>query len=146
MTKAKWSNCAALAAFAALAVACSGIQQGIQAGKDGMNLALIGQAYKSYCDTNKKGPANVDDLLKATTDQSQKDAIQLIKDGHFEAVFGVNVNDAGAGGSNAMLAWTKTPTNNTRVVLMADTTSVKTLQEADFQKQQKAKSGTGGGK
>jgi hypothetical protein len=144
MTKAKWSSCAALAAFAALAVACSGIQQGIQAGKDAVNLQLIGQTYKSYCTTNKKGPANADDLMKSANTQQDKDAVQLIKDGHFDAVWNVNVNEPTAGGSGAVLVWTKTPTNNVRVALMADTTTVNTYQEADFQKQPKAKPGTGG--
>jgi hypothetical protein len=144
MKKARLVFCAvALAAFAWLAVSCAAMNAGIQAGKDAANLVTIGQVWTNYCNTNKKGPANADDLMKSATSQSEKDAVQQIKDGHFQAQWNVNINDASAGGSGSMLVWTSAANNGVYVALMADGHTTATLQEAEFKNKPKAKPSTG---
>ena len=133
----------AMLAFVLLSLACSGISQGIQAGKDAMNLQLIGQAYKSYCSSNNKGPANADELMKSANTQQEKDAVQAVKDGTYEVVWNVNLSDGSSGGSGAVLANAKTAINGVRVALMADGSTVTTFPEADFLAKPKA---TPGGK
>ncbi len=114
-------------------------QQGVQAGKDAIALQQIGTAYRKYCQTNKKGPANVDDLLKSATTQDEKDAVNQIKDGKYTAVWGLDVTDPKVGTNNIILVYTATATNGIRVVLMADCKTVTSLSEADFQSKSKNK-------
>jgi len=82
--------------------------------------------------------------VRGAANQSEKDAIQQIKDGHFEAQFNVDVTKPDAGGSGAMLVWTKNANNGVYVVLMADGHTTATLQEAEFKNKPKAKPTTGG--
>lgn len=139
MHKVNGVICAATAiAFALLAVACSGVQQGIQAGKDAIALQQIGTVYRSYCQTNKKGPASVDDLLKSATTQDEKDAVNQIGS-KFTAVWNLDVTDPKVGTNNTILVYTSASNTGIRVVLMADCTTVTSLSEADFQTKLKTK-------
>jgi hypothetical protein len=139
MRKAKLMICAvSLIAFVGLSVACGAFKAGMQAGKDAVSLQQIGTVYKNYCTTNKKGPADADELMKSATTQSEKDAVQEIKNGNLTAIWGVDVTDPKAGGNSSILAYTTNANNGVRAVLMADCTTVTSFQEADFQKHAKA--------
>lgn len=136
---------AAVIGFALLALACSGIQQGVQVGKEAYNLTLVGQAYQEYCDTNKKGPADVDALLNAA-DAQHKDAIQQVKDGKFTVIFGVNLSDPAVKSSGAVLGYAPAPVNGQRVVLLTDNPQAQAIPESTFQSKPKATAGGGSGK
>src|SRR5690348_1025776 len=90
MTKAKWSSCAALAAFAVLAVACGGFTQAV---KEGISLKFAGDLYTRYQSQKNKPPASADDLATVATSQEEKDAVQAIKDGKIKLIWGVDLND-----------------------------------------------------
>lgn len=140
MTKVKWSICAALAAFAALAVACSGFTQGV---KDGMNLTIIGQLYQKYCDTKKKAPANSDDLLSVATTKEEKDAVQAIKDGKLTLLWNVDLNDPKQfpdGKGSTVLGYSNATVSDARMVLYADG-KMEGIPDADFKKKPQAGKG-----
>jgi hypothetical protein len=146
MTKAKFVICAGLlTAFAVLTMSCGAISQGVQAGKEAYNLTLIGQAYKDYCSTNSKGPKDADELMKSTSKQEEKDAIQQAKDGKFTIIWNVNLSDPTVVTSGAVLGYAPAPINNQRVVLLTDGQATN-IPETTFQSKPKADTIKGKGK
>ncbi len=138
MRKAKLSVCAvALAAFAVLAMSCAAFQAGVQAGKDTVAISHIGETYRSYSTTNKKGPANVDELMKsATTPDRRKTPCSRSRTASLRSSTGTwtsTIQFPVGKNNSTILAYTSTTNNGVRVVLMADCVTIQSMQEADFQ-------------
>ena len=83
-----------LATFALVSVSCGGVAKVREAAarqQKQNDFKQIGLSYIIYCDQNKKGPANADDLLKVTPEASVP--LQKVKDGEYKIIWGVNVTD-----------------------------------------------------
>jgi hypothetical protein len=131
-----------LVAFALLSTACGSVRQAAQRAQKSNDLRQIGLAYISYCDANRKGPANADDLVKFQPETAP--VFQKVKNGEYTIIWGVNTTDmtqfAKTPTFQTVLGYESTAPSSGGVVLMCDG-SAQPMTASEFNAAVKAKSG-----
>jgi hypothetical protein len=92
-------------------------------------LKMIGLAYHSYADTNRKPPSKIEDLAPFYENDAAITA--SVKDGSFVVYWNAEFRKMTQGTSNTILAYEKDAKDKGGLVLMADG-SVKTMSAKDF--------------
>jgi hypothetical protein len=115
-------------------MACMGkIQQAAQMQKEHNDLMQIGLMYHNYIDTNKKGPATLDDFIKFFQ-QNEPGAGPIIADlqsGKYVIYLGVEISKLPDGSFNTVLGYESNVPNAGGPVVMADG-STKDMTAAEF--------------
>lgn len=147
MKRSRWfyGSVAILVPFALLAIACGGVRQAAERQKKQNDLKQIALGYLNYCDANRKGPANANDLAPYV----EHDPVLLQKmTGEYTVIWGVNLNEPAQfenGLSGTILAYETTAPTSGGVVVMCDG-ATRMMSASEFNAAPKAKPGSGKGK
>ncbi|HWG42054.1 MAG TPA: hypothetical protein VN688_04655 [Gemmataceae bacterium] len=126
---------------ALLTTGCGKVKDAAAKTRRSNDLKQLGLLYMNYVDTNNKGPANADDLMKMTAGDPQAgQVVQAVKSGQYILLWGANpsaMQRAPGGSSGTILGYEKDVPTSGGQVLMGDG-FVKNMTAAEFQSAPKA--------